>query len=140
MKVRDIMTPQVEVADYNTSLVQVAEMMKRENVGAIPVCKQDQLLGILTDRDIIIKAVAEGKDLSSIQVSEIMSTNPVSIKPEADIHEAARLMSDNQIRRLPVVENGKLVGILSLGDLAVENIHEDEAGEALSDISQGIQH
>ncbi len=140
MKVRDIMTPEVEVADYNTSLVQVAEMMKRENVGAIPVCKQGQLQGILTDRDIIIKAVAEGKDLTSIQVAEIMSTNPVSIKPEADIHEAARLMSDNQIRRLPVVENGKLVGMLSLGDLAVENIHEDEAGEALSDISQGIQH
>jgi CBS domain-containing protein len=91
------MTPQVEVADYNTSLVQVAEMMKREDVGAIPVCKQDQLQGILTDRDIIIKAVAEGKDLTSIQVSEIMSTNPVSIEPEADIHEAARLMSDNQI-------------------------------------------
>lgn len=140
MKVRDIMTSEVEVADYNTSLVQVAEMMKRENVGAIPVCKQDQLQGILTDRDIIIKAVAEGKDLTSMQVSEIMSTNPVSIKPEADIHEAARLMSENQIRRLPVIENGKLVGMLSLGDLAVENIHEDEAGEALSDISQGIQH
>lgn len=140
MKVRDIMTPQVEVADYNTSLAQVAEMMKRENVGAIPVCQQDELRGILTDRDIVTKAVAEGKDLASIQVSEIMSTNPVSIKPEADIHEAARLMSNNQIRRLPVVENGKLVGMLSLGDLAIENIHEDEAGEALSNISQGIKH
>lgn len=140
MKVRDIMTPQVEAADYNTSLVQVAEMMKRENVGSIPVCKQDELQGILTDRDIVIKAVAEGKDLGSILASEVMSTQLVSVEPEADIHEAARLMSDHQIRRLPVVENGKLIGMLSLGDLAVENIHEDEAGEALSNISQGIQH
>jgi len=140
MKVRDIMTPQVEAADYNTSLVQVAEMMKRENVGSIPVCKQDELQGILTDRDIVIKAIAEGKDLGSILASEVMSTQLVSVEPEADIHEAARLMSDHQIRRLPVVENGKLIGMLSLGDLAVENIHEDEAGEALSNISQGIQH
>lgn len=140
MKVRDIMTSQIEVADQATSLVQVAEMMKRENVGAIPVCNQNELQGILTDRDIVIQAVAQGKDLNSLKASDIMSNSPVSIGPEADIHEAARLMSQKQIRRLPVVENGKLVGMLSLGDLAIENIHQDEAGEALSDISQGIHH
>jgi CBS domain-containing protein len=140
MKVRDIMTTQVEVAEDFTSCIQLANMMKRENVGAIPVCNERKLHGIVTDRDIIIRVVAEGKDCANLRASDIMSTNPISIGPDADIHEAAQLMSDNQIRRLPVVENEKLVGILALGDLAVENIHQDEAGEALSDISQGIQH
>lgn len=140
VKVRDVMTPDVECAEYGTSLVQVAEMMKRENVGAIPVINQQELKGIVTDRDIVIRAVAEGKDLASIQASEVMSGSPVSVSPDADVHEAARMMSEKQIRRLPVVENGKLVGVLSLGDLAVVNIHEDEAGEALSGISQGIRH
>jgi CBS domain-containing protein len=140
MKVRDLMTSQVEVADYSTSLVQVAEMMKRENVGAIPVCTQNELRGIVTDRDIVIRAAAEGKDLKSIQASAVMSDSPIYVGPEVDIHEAARLMSQNQIRRLPVVEGGKLVGMLSLGDLAIENIHINEAGEALSNISQGIEH
>lgn len=140
MKVRDIMTTQVDFAEANSSLVQIAQMMKKENVGAIPVCQGSKLLGILTDRDIVIRAVAEGKDLTSIKASDIMSANPVSVEPNVDIHEASRIMSENQIRRLPVIDNGKLVGMLALGDLAVENIHENEAGEALSGISQGIQH
>lgn len=140
MKVRDIMTTQVDVAESNSSLVQIAQMMKRDNVGAIPVCQGNKLLGILTDRDIVVRAVAEGKDLTSIKASEIMSGNPVSVEPDADIHEASKIMSEKQIRRLPVIDNGKLVGMLALGDMAVENIHENEAGEALSRISQGIQH
>lgn len=140
MKVRDIMTPQVESADYNTSLIQVAQMMAQQDVGSIPVCEQNELRGILTDRDLVVRAVSKGVDLNNTRASEIMSTTPVTVSPELDIHEAARLMSESQIRRLPVVENGKLVGMLALGDLAVENIHVNEAGEALNQISQGIQH
>ncbi|GAB6174954.1 CBS domain-containing protein [Paradesulfitobacterium aromaticivorans] len=140
MKVRDIMTSQVKCASPNSSLLELAKMMKEEDVGSVPVCEQQHLMGIVTDRDIVIRAVALGQDVNSMKASEAMSTNVTTIGPDADIHEAADLMSNKQIRRLPVVEQGKIIGILALGDLAVEQIHIDEAGEALSDISQGVQH
>lgn len=140
MRVRDIMTEDLRVAQLNTDLVQVAKMMAEEDVGAIPVVESQKLKGIVTDRDIVIRAIAQNKDPQKVQAREIMTDNPLTIAPDGDAHEAARIMSENQIRRLPVVEQGNLVGMLSLGDLAVVNIHVDEAGEALSGISQGIQH
>lgn len=140
MKVRDIMTSQVTCANPNTSLRELAKIMKQEDVGSVPVCDQQRLMGIVTDRDIVIRAVAQGQDVNSMKASEAMSTDVTMIGPDADIHEAADLMSKQQIRRLPVVEQGKIIGILALGDLAVEQIHVNEAGEALSDISQGVHH
>ena len=138
MKVRDIMTAKVQFVDQNTSLVEVAKLMQKENVGSVPVCENDKLLGIVTDRDIIIRVIAQGKDPMTVKAGDTMTRNPVTIGLDADVHEAARLMSENQIRRLPVVDHGRLVGILALGDMAVEQIHVNEAGEALSDISQGV--
>lgn len=140
MKVRDLMTSDVECVSQNDSLIQAAKIMKQENVGSVPVCNQDELLGIITDRDIVIRAVAEGKDISTVNVLEIMSKNPISVSADTDMHEAAHIMADHQIRRLPVTEKGRLIGILALGDLAVVQIHENEAGEALSSISQGVKH
>ncbi|NMA69490.1 MAG: CBS domain-containing protein [Desulfitobacterium sp.] len=140
MRVRDIMTQDLKIAQLNSNLVQVAKMMEEEDVGAIPVVEAQKLKGIVTDRDIIIRAIAQEKDPQKVQAGEIMTDSPITITPDGDAHEAARIMSEKQIRRIPVVEQGNLVGMLSLGDLAVVNIHVDEAGEALSGISQGIQH
>ncbi|MHB8125476.1 MAG: CBS domain-containing protein [Desulfitobacteriaceae bacterium] len=140
MIVRDIMSVKVAWVAPNTPLVDVAKLMQREDIGSVPVCEQDRLLGIITDRDMVVRAIASGKNSNSLNVSDIMSTKVVTVSPDTDVHEASHIMAREQIRRLPVMENGKLVGIIALGDLAVERIHVDEAGEALSDISQGVHH
>jgi len=140
MKVRDIMTNQVVWVAPNTPLVEVAKLMQREDIGSVPVCEQDRIKGIITDRDIVVRAIATGKNPNSLSASDIMSTKVVSVNSETDAHEATDIMAKEQIRRLPVLDSGKLIGILALGDLAVEQIHINEAGEALSDISQGVHH
>lgn len=140
MKVRDVMTSQVSWVAPTATVVEAAKMMQREDVGSVPVCEQDRLLGIVTDRDIVMRAVATDKNLGTMAVQDIMSTQMVTVTPEMDVHEAAEMMSKRQIRRLPVIQGGKLVGIVALGDVAVEKIHVNEAGDALRDISQGVHH
>jgi CBS domain-containing protein len=140
MKVRDVMTNSVDWVTPDTSVVEVAQLMKNDDVGSIPVCKEDRLIGIITDRDIVLKVVAAGGNTNNISVKDVMSTDIISVSADQDVHEAADLMSRNQIRRLPVLEKGELVGILAIGDLAVEKIHINEAGDALSDISQSAHH
>ncbi|MDD2233938.1 MAG: CBS domain-containing protein [Desulfitobacteriaceae bacterium] len=140
MIVRDIMSENVVWVTPNTSLVEVARLMQKEDIGSVPVYEQNRLQGIITDRDMILRAIATGKNPNSLQANDIMSRNVVTVSPDTDVHEASEIMAGKQIRRLPVMENNKLVGIIALGDLAVERIHVDEAGEALSDISQGIHH
>lgn len=140
MIVRDIMSVKVAWVAPNTPLVEVAKLMQREDIGSVPVCEQDRLQGIITDRDLVIRAIASGKNSNSLNASDIMSTKVITVSPDTDAHEASQIMAREQIRRLPVMENSKLVGIMALGDLAVERIHVDEAGEALSDISQSVHH
>lgn len=136
MKVREIMTTNVTTARENSTLREVADQMKSLNVGCIPVCdSSNRPIGIVTDRDIVLRSVASGSNADE-QVRNVMSSSVISVSPDTDVHEAARIMAENQIRRLPVVENGKLVGILAIGDLAVRNIYVNEAGDALSSISQ----
>jgi len=137
-KVRDIMSSEVESASPDTTLEEVATMMKTEDVGAIPVVEDDELVGIVTDRDIVLRCVAEGKDPSETNVEDVLSEDLETASPDMDVQDAVRLMSRRQIRRLPVVEDNRLVGILSLGDVAVKE-DEEEAGEALEDISQGVK-
>jgi len=135
MKVRDIMTKHVFAVDSQSPINEVAKQMKDLNVGSIPVCSNgNNPVGIVTDRDIVIRGIVENVDYSS-SVDKVMSKELIWIGPDAHAHEAARLMSENQIRRLPVVENGKIIGMLAIGDLAVRNIYVDDAGKALSDIS-----
>lgn len=136
MELKDVMTRNVEYVSKDTPVDEAAQIMKRYNVGSIPVCEGDKVVGILTDRDIVLRSVAEGDKGSSITCAEVMSANPVLGNTTMDAREAAKIMSDNQIRRLPVVENGKLVGMVSLGDIAVEPKLVDEAGDALNDISK----
>jgi CBS domain-containing protein len=140
MKVRDIMTSSVDWVTADTSVVEVAQLMKKDDVGSIPICKENRLIGMITDRDIVLKVVAAGGNTNNISAKDIMSTDIIFVSADQDVHEAANLMSEYQIRRLPVLEKGKLVGILAIGDLAIEKIHINEAGDALSDISQGANH
>jgi CBS domain-containing protein len=140
MKVRDVMTSSVDWVGPSTSVAEVAKLMKKDDVGSIPICDNNKVLGIITDRDIVLNAVASGKDCNSTSAKDIMSKNVVSVSSNQDVHEAADMMSKYQIRRLPVIDQDKLVGILAIGDLAIESIHVNEAGDALSDISQGAHH
>ena len=136
MKIRDIMTNHVSTVSSSTTIRDAANEMKSLDVGIIPVCDNgSKAVGVITDRDIIVRAVSEGKSLDS-SVGDIMSVNPITVSPDTEVSEASKLMSQNQIRRLPVVEGGKIVGIVSLGDLAVENKCSSQAGSALSNISE----
>lgn len=136
MRIRELMTTAVTTCSPTETCTNVARQLKAGNVGSLPVVEGQKLAGIITDRDIVLHCVAEGKSCDNTPVSECMTRNPVTCTPDMDAHDATRLMASEQIRRLPVVENGRLVGICSLGDLAVVDIHVDEAGFALSGISE----
>jgi len=140
MKVSDVMTTEVETVQMNSTLEEAASIMKVENVGAIPVVDEDDdLVGIITDRDIVVRCVAEGKDPADTSVEEVLSHELETIEPDVDIDEAARLMADKQIRRLPVCEEGELIGMISIGDLAVKAGRPETSGAALREISQGVK-
>jgi len=132
---RDIMTTNVATVSLLDNAFEVAERMEQLNVGAIPVVDGNNLVGMITDRDLVLRGYAQKRSGSS-SVEGLMTTDIVVGTPEMSVDEAARLMAERQIRRLPVVENGSLVGIVSIGDLAVRNDSADEAGEALTQISQ----
>ncbi|MEH7451341.1 CBS domain-containing protein [Gottfriedia acidiceleris] len=127
------MSSNVECCSNQDSLQSVASKMESLNVGAIPVVENGQVVGMITDRDLALRGINQGGNASA---SQVMSNNIVTIDCNASLQEASNLMAQHQIRRLPVVENGNLVGILSLGDLAVQEQSDDSAGEALSQISQ----
>ncbi len=135
LKIQEIMTKKVTTLNSNDSIAKAADIMKQLNVGSVPVIENNKLVGIVTDRDIVLRSIAKG-DSPEQTISQVMTRNIVSVAPDADVHEAADIMAQNQIRRLPVVQAGSLLGIVSIGDMAVESIFENEAGEALSDISQ----
>lgn len=136
MKVKDVMTRDIACVNPNDNVERAAQLMNEYNVGSVPVCENGKVIGIVTDRDITLRSVAKGYESWSQTVREIMSSNPVCGYPEQDVHEAARIMSERQIRRLPIVENGRIVGMVSLGDLAVEPTLKDNAEEALKSISE----
>ena len=135
MKVSEIMTKEVIRLSVDDTAEYAAHLMKEHNIGAIPVDTQEKVVGILTDRDIVLRCIAENKDIKTQKVREIMTSNPVVAESNMDVNDAARIMSERQIRRLPIVQSNKLIGMVSLGDLAVQPKLVDEAGEALSDIS-----
>lgn len=140
MKVSDVMTTDVETVQLDSSLEEVASIMKIENVGAVPVVDEDDdLVGIITDRDIVVRCVADGKDAAETHVEAVLSHELETIEPDVDIEEAAQLMADKQIRRLPVCEDGELVGMLSIGDLAVKAPRTAPSAKALRDISEGVK-
>ncbi len=119
MKVKDVGMKEVHCADPSVSLGEVASMMKRHNVGAIPVCEGQKLLGMLTDRDLVISCMAAGMVPNECNAKEFMTSNPIVVTPDTDMEEAARTMGQEQVHRLPVVEAEHLVGMISLGDISM---------------------
>ena len=140
MRVRDLMSKSVVTITPEESAALAARLLSRHELGALPVCAADgTLAGIVTDRDIVTRCVAAGEEPGRVPVRDIMSPAPSVITPETPISDAARLMAQRQVRRLPVVEQGHVVGMLSLGDLARSRRTDTEAAEALSDISASLR-
>ena len=135
MKVKELMTPNPTVVKPEDTAAQAATLMKQEDCGAIPVVRDGMLIGIITDRDITIRGVAEGRDAKTTKVSEIMSADPITIGPDADISEARSIMAESQIRRLPVVDDGQLLGIVVTAQLARRD-KVAETGETIKEISE----
>lgn len=116
--VRDLMTPDPVTVDESASLRQVAQLMREQDIGDVIVERQGSVGGIVTDRDIVVRAIAEGESPDSLLAGDICSGDVLSVSPTDTMDDAARLMSEAAVRRLPVVEDGRAVGIVSLGDLA----------------------
>ena len=133
--IRDTMTADPRSISPGDPIVEAARLMRDENVGSLPVSDEGKLVGMLTDRDIAVRVVAEGKSLESTTVGEVFSRNPVAARPDQDLDEALQLMAQHQVRRLPVVEDDRLVGILAQADVALEE-KEKKTGELVESISQ----
>jgi CBS domain-containing protein len=133
--IRDVMTPGPETIQADRPASEAAKMMKDADAGMIPVMDNGNLLGTVTDRDIAIRLVAEGKDPQSTPVREIASTDPITVEPDRDLDEALKLMAKHQVRRLPVVEGGRLVGVLAQADVAREG-NEKDVGHTVEEISK----
>lgn len=137
MKVSDVMTRDVEVVHPDATLREAAEKMKALDVGPLPVCDGQRLLGMVTDRDITVRATAEGRDPNTTPVRDVMTASVVYCYADQDVAEAARLMESEQIRRIVVLDRGKnLVGVVALGDLAVSGVSRKVTGEALKSVSE----
>lgn len=135
MKVKDIMTKEIACVSADEPIERAAQLMKQYNVGSIPVCEGEKVIGIVTDRDIALRLVAQGQGYGMNNVSNIMTPNPVVGSPDMEAGEAAQIMGQRQIRRLPIVERGTLVGIVALGDISTQPALQDNAESALHDIS-----
>ena len=140
MQVSKVMTRDAECVRPDNTLQEAARKMRDLDVGPLPVCEDDRLVGMVTDRDIAVRGTAEGRDPKSATVRQVMTPELVYCYEDQDVGEAARLMKENQVRRLVVLNRDKrLVGIVSLGDLAVETGNEKLAGNTLEAVSEPAQ-
>jgi len=133
--VRDIMSTDCVTVSTQDNIYETAVLMKKEDIGFVPVVDGRRLAGVITDRDLVLRGYAE-KHSGSSSVTEVLTSDVQTVSPDTTVDEAARIMAQNQIRRLVVVENGELAGVVSIGDLAIREIFVNEAGEALSSISE----
>ena len=137
MRVSEIMTKNVRTAAPGASLREVAAIMRDGDMGAVPVVADGKLIGIVTDRDIVVRAVSKGKTADSA-VAETMTNELFTVSPDDFVFEAVRLMGDKQVRRIPVINNdGSLAGIIAMADIALEMEDEREIAETLEEISSG---
>jgi CBS domain-containing protein len=133
--VADVMTPGVETTTSSQALQDAARTMREGDFGSMPVVDDGRLVGILTDRDIVVRGVAEGLDPSVARVGDVASRTPVAVAPDQDLDEAMELMAEHRVRRLPVVDDGRLVGVVSRADVALE-AKEKKTGEVVQQISE----
>ncbi|OFW16107.1 MAG: hypothetical protein A3F70_02960 [Acidobacteria bacterium RIFCSPLOWO2_12_FULL_67_14] len=138
MQIRDVMTPNPRCVSPDDTIQNAARIMRDEDTGVVPVVKDGRAVGVVTDRDIVVRGVAEDGQLNR-PIREIVSRSLVSATPDMSTREAAELMSEHQVRRLPVVEGERLVGIVSIGDLAVKEERDNRVGDALQHISEGVK-
>ena len=135
--VRDVMTPNPECVSERDSIRDAARIMKDQDTGVVPVVDGKKVIGLITDRDIVVRGIAEGRDVSNASVNELMTKNVRSVKEDTPLNEVLDLMSSAEIRRVPVVNaNDELVGIVSLGDIASNTNQDNRVGKAVEDISQ----
>jgi CBS domain-containing protein len=138
MKVSEVMTPNPRTVQLSDTIEDAAKIMRDEDTGAVPVIEDDRVVGMITDRDIVIRAVADGD--FECTIDDIVSDDVVCATPDMSTAEAAELMGEHQIRRLPVVDDDeRLVGILSIGDIAVKEGRDSRTGETLENISEGVK-
>ena len=134
--IREVMTSKLCSIDTDKSVAYAAKMMRDEDVGIAPIVEGDRLVGVLTDRDIAVRVVAEGRDPEQVKVTEVASRDVVTLDPQQDLDEALRLMARHQVRRLPVVEeDGRLVGVVAQADVAQEG-DDRRTGEVVEQISR----
>jgi CBS domain-containing protein len=135
MKVRDMMTAKLVTCSSDDTLAATAKKMQDNDIGCCPVVERDKLIGLVTDRDMAVRAIAKGMDSNSTMVSEVMSTSLIMGEPDMSAEDACELMAEHQIRRLPVVEGNRLVGMVSLADLAIDLEEEEMLADVVTRIS-----
>jgi len=139
MKLREIMSKQVVRIHPEESVAVAARTLTNYNIGMLPVCGNDgRICGVVTDRDIVTRCLAAGKSAERTRVQDVMTQGVIAVRPDMDTSVAAKLMGSRQVRRLPVMENGRLCGMVSLGDLACRGERDGNAAEALSEISSNV--
>ena len=134
-QVRDVMTKNPTSCDPSSTTVEAAKIMASEDVGSVPVAKDGRLLGIVTDRDLVVRVLAEGRDPTSTTIGEIASSDLETVSPDDDLNTALRKMAGNKVRRLPVVEGDELVGIVAQADVARQG-DDSETGQVVEEISK----
>ena len=138
MNIRDVMTPNPCTVTPNDSIETAARIMRDQDTGAVPVVENGKPVGMVTDRDIVVRAVAEDAQVNRT-VRDIVTSGLICATPDMSTREASELMSEHQVRRLPVVDNDRLVGIVSIGDLAVKEAKDSRMGDTLERISEGVK-
>jgi CBS domain-containing protein len=133
--VKDVMTPNPKTVTPETGVVEAAKLMTSEDVGPLPVVESGRLVGIVTDRDLVTRVVAEGRDPGSTVVGDVCSKEPITVSPDDDLSHALTLLAQHQVRRLPVAEGNQVVGIVAQADIAREESHA-AVGEVVEDISR----
>jgi CBS domain-containing protein len=138
MKLRDVMTPNPRTLDPNATVQDAARLMRDEDTGVVPLVENGRPVGLITDRDIVVRAVADGTSIDR-PVRELATDDLVTAEPDMSTRDAAELMGEHQVRRLLVCEGDRLVGVASIGDIAVKEGKERRVGDAIGEISQGVK-
>jgi CBS domain-containing protein len=133
--IREVMTTDVRACEPNAAVTDAAKLMAKEDVGPIPIVEEGRLVGLITDRDIVVRVIAEGKDPKLTKVGQIATKDLVNVSPDADLDEALKLMAERQVRRLPVVEGDRLIGIVAQADVARMG-KDKKTGEVVEEISR----
>ena len=139
MQLRDVMTPNPVTVGPSATLQEAARIMRDEDTGVVPIVENGRPVGVVTDRDIVVRAVVDGAEGARRSVRDVASSDLITVPPDMTTEQAAELMAERQVRRVLVCENDRLVGVASIGDLAVKGRDDQRMGDTLEDISRGVK-